>query len=161
MNPLIPASYGLNSIITLFLSLLFLIIHEDFHAICHVGIKWDTSDWTPIASERKLRGRDKINRGTRLLGWDISRWTVVEKTNRRISTRERLAVIAWSEVLQIMTTFCFSCLNFWDEACWFLSLRCFGLLSSSLLLFPELLRRQSSEGCRFNPHYRRVIYRNT
>ena len=22
--------------------------------------------------------------------------------------------------------------------------------------FPELLRRQSSEGCRFNPHYRRV-----
>ena len=27
--------------------------------------------------------------------------------------------------------------------------------------FPELLRRQSSEGCRFNPHYRRVIYRNT
>ena len=27
--------------------------------------------------------------------------------------------------------------------------------------FPELLRRQSPEGCRFNPHYRRVIYRNT
>ena len=27
--------------------------------------------------------------------------------------------------------------------------------------FPELLRRQSSEGCRFNPHCRRVIYRNT
>ena len=23
-----------------------------------------------------------------------------------------------------------SCLNFWDEACWFLSLRFFGLLSS-------------------------------
>ena len=28
-----------------------------------------------------------------------------------------------------------SCLNFWDEAWWFLSLRVFGLLSSSLLLF--------------------------
>ena len=28
-----------------------------------------------------------------------------------------------------------SCLNFWDEACWFLSLRVFGLLSSSSLLF--------------------------
>ena len=30
-----------------------------------------------------------------------------------------------------------SCLNFWDEAWWFLSLRVFGLLSSSLLLFPQ------------------------
>ena len=30
-----------------------------------------------------------------------------------------------------------SCLNFWDEACWFLSLSFFGLLSSSLLLFPK------------------------
>ena len=101
-----------------------------------------------------------------------------------------------------------SCLNFWDEACWFLSLRVFGLLSSYplaffrclsnsgtftelwtasfiestgvacsdsvshnwvlsipvLLLvcsedwtcFPKRLRRQSSEGFRFNPHYRRV-----
>ena len=29
------------------------------------------------------------------------------------------------------------CLNFWDEACWFLSLRVFGLLFSSLLLFPQ------------------------
>ena len=28
-----------------------------------------------------------------------------------------------------------SCLNFWDEACWFLSFRFFGLLSSSL--FPQ------------------------
>ena len=28
-----------------------------------------------------------------------------------------------------------SCLNFWDEAWWFLSLKVFGLLSSSLLLF--------------------------
>ena len=27
-----------------------------------------------------------------------------------------------------------SCLNFWDEACWFLSLRVFGQLYSSLLL---------------------------
>ena len=30
-----------------------------------------------------------------------------------------------------------SCLNFWDEAWWFLSLRVFGLLSLSLLLFPQ------------------------
>ena len=29
----------------------------------------------------------------------------------------------------------FGCLNFWDEAGWFLSARVFGLLSSSLLLF--------------------------
>ena len=33
-----------------------------------------------------------------------------------------------------------SCLKFWDEAWWFLSLRVFGLLSSSLLLFPQRLR---------------------
>ena len=26
---------------------------------------------------------------------------------------------------------------FWDEACWFLSFRVFGILSSSLLLFPQ------------------------
>ena len=30
-----------------------------------------------------------------------------------------------------------SCLNFWDEAWWFLSLRVFGLSSWSLLLFPQ------------------------
>ncbi len=30
-----------------------------------------------------------------------------------------------------------SCLNFWDEVCWFLSLKVFRLLSSSLLLFPQ------------------------
>ena len=35
----------------------------------------------------------------------------------------------------------FSCLNFWDEAWWFLSLRVFGLLSSSLLLFPQRFSR--------------------
>ena len=34
-----------------------------------------------------------------------------------------------------------SCLNFWDEAWWFLSLRVFGLLSSSLLLFPQRFGR--------------------
>ena len=33
------------------------------------------------------------------------------------------------------------CLNFWDEAWWFLSLRVFGLLSSSLLLFPRRFGR--------------------
>ena len=45
-----------------------------------------------------------------------------------------------------------SCLNFWDEACWFLSLRVFGLLSSSLLLFPQrfgrYVLRPSSGVCR-------------
>ena len=76
----------------------------------------------------------------------------------------------------LMNGIIISCLHFWDEACWFfLSLRFFGLLPSSLLLFPqqdtwrngyrrwfpELLKRQSSEGCKFNPHYRRVIYRKT
>ena len=30
-----------------------------------------------------------------------------------------------------------SCLHFWDEACWFLSLRVFGLLSSSLSKPPK------------------------
>ena len=34
-----------------------------------------------------------------------------------------------------------SCLNFWDKAYWFLSLRVFGLLSSSLLLFPQRFGR--------------------
>ena len=34
-----------------------------------------------------------------------------------------------------------SCLNFWAEAWWFLSLRVFGLLSSSLLLFPQRFGR--------------------
>ena len=35
---------------------------------------------------------------------------------------------------------CF-CLNFWDEAWWFLSLRLFGQLSSSVLLFPQRFGR--------------------
>ena len=34
-----------------------------------------------------------------------------------------------------------SCLNFWDEAWWLLSLRVFGQLSSFLLLFPQRLSR--------------------
>ena len=34
-----------------------------------------------------------------------------------------------------------SCQNFWDKAWWFLSLRVFGLLSSSLLLFPQRFGR--------------------
>ena len=33
------------------------------------------------------------------------------------------------------------CLNFWDEAWWFLSLKVFGLLSSSLFLFPQRFGR--------------------
>ena len=45
-----------------------------------------------------------------------------------------------------------SCLNFWDEACWFLSLRVFGLFSSSLVLFPQrfgwYVLRLSSGVCR-------------
>ena len=46
----------------------------------------------------------------------------------------------------------FGFLNFWDEACWFLSLRFFGLLSSSLSLFPQrfgrYVLRPSSGVCR-------------
>ena len=43
------------------------------------------------------------------------------------------------------------CLNFWDEACWFLSLRFFGLLFSSLLFpqrFGQYVLRPSSGVCR-------------
>ena len=39
-----------------------------------------------------------------------------------------------------------SCLNFWDEAWWFLSLRVFGLLSSSLLLFPKFDKHLKKAG---------------
>ena len=50
-----------------------------------------------------------------------------------------------------------SCINFRDEACWFLSLRVFGLWRNGYRRwFPRLLKRQPSGGCRFNPHYRRV-----
>ena len=49
-----------------------------------------------------------------------------------------------------------SCLNFWDEACWFLSLTVFGLLSLSLLLFPQRFGRYvllpSSGVCRTREH---------
>ena len=38
----------------------------------------------------------------------------------------------------------FSCLNFWDEVWWFLSLRVFELLSPSLLLFPNVSTDMSS-----------------
>ena len=45
-----------------------------------------------------------------------------------------------------------SCRNFWDKACWFLSLRVFGLLSTSLLLFSlrfgRYVLRRSSGVCR-------------
>ena len=48
--------------------------------------------------------------------------------------------------------FIFRCLNLWDEFWWFLSLRVCGLLSSSLLLFPQRFGRyviQPSSGvCR-------------
>ena len=37
------------------------------------------------------------------------------------------------------------CLKFWDEAGWFLSLRVFGLLSSSLLLFPKRCRNNNKD----------------
>ena len=44
-------------------------------------------------------------------------------------------------------------MNFWDEAWWFLSLRVFGLVSSSLLLFPQrfgrYIHRPSSSVCRW------------
>ena len=47
---------------------------------------------------------------------------------------------------------CIGCLNFWEEAWWFLSLRVSGLLSSSLLLFLQCfgwyVLRASSGVCR-------------
>ena len=43
--------------------------------------------------------------------------------------------------IYIYVCVCVSCRNFWDEAWWFLSLRVFGLLSSSLLLFPQRFGR--------------------
>ena len=52
----------------------------------------------------------------------------------------------------VLLVFSIICLNFWDEAWWFLSLRVFGLLSSSLLLFPQCfgryVLRPSSGFCR-------------
>ena len=59
-----------------------------------------------------------------------------------------------------------SCLSFWDEAWWFLSLRVFGQLSSSLLLFLQrfsryVLRPSSGEGFRVRqtPEEGRRTYR--
>ena len=46
-----------------------------------------------------------------------------------------------SALINIANCYIYSCLNFWDEACWFLSLRVFGLLSSPLLLFPQRFSR--------------------
>ena len=55
-----------------------------------------------------------------------------------------------------------SCLNFWDEAWWFLSLRVFGLLPSSLLLFPErfgrYVLRSSSGVCCVNLRWSLMIF---
>ena len=52
----------------------------------------------------------------------------------------------WSTYKYIYISF--SCLNFLDEAWWFLSLRVFELLSSSLLLFLRYVLRPSSGVCR-------------
>ena len=46
------------------------------------------------------------------------------------------APIPMGSVISRATVNTISCLNFWDETWWFLSLSVFGLLSSSLLLFP-------------------------
>ena len=43
-----------------------------------------------------------------------------------ITRSRRLAEIRWSVCITYSQR---SCLNFWDEACWYLSLRVFGLLS--------------------------------
>ena len=54
------------------------------------------------------------------------------------------------------------CLNFWDEAWWFLSLRVFRLLSSSLLLFPQYFSRYvlwpSSGVCCLNMRWTLMIF---
>ena len=51
-----------------------------------------------------------------------------------------------------------SCLNFWNEAWWFLSLRVFGLLSSSLLLFVQRFDHEGSR-VRQTPEEGRRTYR--
>ena len=63
-----------------------------------------------------------------------------------------------------ISTIVVNCLNFWDEAWWFLSLRVFGLLSSSLLLFPrfgEYVLWPSSGVCLTNTWGRPVFVRQT
>ena len=50
----------------------------------------------------------------------------------------------WNSLTMWLNWIVISCLNFWDEACWSLSLRFFGLLSSSLLLFPNVSANMSS-----------------
>ena len=58
----------------------------------------------------------------------------------------------WVQNLDFSKRILFSRLNFCDEAWWFLSLSVFGLLSSSLLLFPQRFGRYvlqpSSDVCR-------------
>ena len=72
----------------------------------------------------------------------------------------RFYCIVWQRllILSFANIFLFSCLNFWDEAWWFLSLRVFGLLFSSLLLFPQrfgrYVLRPSSGVCRNRDHSR-------
>ena len=66
----------------------------------------------------------------------------------------KLIVLERNTLNQITVHKLLGCLNFWDEAWWFLSLRVFGLLSSSLLLllFPQrfgrYVLRHSSGVCR-------------
>ena len=60
-------------------------------------------------------------------------------TRRRVNFFLTSSTAGWLIIVYrkpIDSNFRESCLNFWDEAWWFLSLRVFGLLSLSLLLFP-------------------------
>ena len=62
-----------------------------------------------------------------------------------------------------------SCLNVWDEACWFFIIKVFRSIvfifivisTTPITVTPCVLLDTWRIGCRFNPHYRRVIYRNT
>ena len=63
-----------------------------------------------------------------------------------------LGIFAFQGFLYSWRSHPYNCLNFWDEAWWFLLLRVFGLLSSSSLLFQQrfgrYILRPSSGVCR-------------
>ena len=60
---------------------------------------------------------------------------ILSNNNYRVSSQKHKQLLfnIWNYILSNLM----SCQNFWDEAWWFLSLRNFGLWSSSWLLFPQ------------------------
>ena len=89
--------------------------------------------------------------------FEIVRWITTTTTSLQSSSLSIQSSKKWFGfgyfLLNCLTIFVgISCLNFWDEACWLLSWRVFGLLSSSLLLFLQhfgrYVLRPSSGVCR-------------